>query len=227
MKKTTINFLETQATVHVDDENPGLIDKTWMAGNFYECSRNNLLSYLYAAHRDRLKDSIIIDGGANIGNHSLFFAKVLKAKKVFAFEPDAAVFARLKQNIKSNRMGKRIFPYQEALWDSQTDTGRITDSTFHLHPSGNVVATTIDALMEKSRHKVGYIKLDIEGGEIKALFGAIEVLKKDKPIVSVECFDAASYNEVADLLINNYGYKVLKAHGKPIALNATPTYFFY
>lgn len=43
------------------------------------------------------KESIVFDAGANIGNHTLYWAKKTRVKKVYAFEPVEDTFEILKK----------------------------------------------------------------------------------------------------------------------------------
>ena len=74
----------------------------------------NLIKYLN-------QNDIILDVGANIGNHSLFFAKYMNCNKIFSFEPyhqNIELFKRNLSNFKdkcvlfetalSNKDGKMV-----------------------------------------------------------------------------------------------------------------------
>ena len=60
-----------------------------------------------------------IDGGANIGWHTVVAAKRVGGQGlVMAFEPDAENFALLKENIRRNRISDQVHMFQKALTDS-------------------------------------------------------------------------------------------------------------
>ena len=61
----------------------------------FEDSELNLIEKLF---KGRLDKGVILDIGANIGNHTLAFSKI--SKKVYAFEPNIFVFELLKINTK-------------------------------------------------------------------------------------------------------------------------------
>ena len=48
------------------------------------------------------KTGIVFDVGANVGLLTLPFSKM--SKHVYAFEPDAEIFAKLQHNVKINRV---------------------------------------------------------------------------------------------------------------------------
>ena len=119
---------------------------------------------------------IILDGGANVGYSSLFFAHQFPEALIIAIEPEAENFRLLVQNT----MGyKNIRPVQKALWprvthlaientSGQPDAWRVRES-----PSADdstIPTTTINDLLEETRiGQLDLLKLDIEGSE-KELF---------------------------------------------------------
>lgn len=50
----------------------------------------NELSLIQKLFTETLKDKVVLDIGANIGNHAIALSKI--AKKVYAFEPNPVVF---------------------------------------------------------------------------------------------------------------------------------------
>lgn len=58
---------------------------------------------------------VIIDVGANIGNHSLFFGNVCNAKRVYAFEPIESTYKVLERNVDINDLNDVIKTYNIAL----------------------------------------------------------------------------------------------------------------
>ena len=83
--------------------------------------------------------------------------------------------------------------------------------------SANIISiTTLDAfLSDKGIEKVDLVKLDIEGSELNALKGGIDMLKRHKPALIVEVGEdtchAAGY-EMDDLVsfVRNLGYSAYK-----------------
>jgi len=67
-----------------------------LRGQFYEFAELEKLS------RAVPKGSVIVDIGANIGNHSLFFALFLEASKIIPFEPNKEVYDILISNLIVN-----------------------------------------------------------------------------------------------------------------------------
>lgn len=162
---------------------------------------------------------IVLDVGAHIGNHTLFFAKVLGAK-VIAFEPYPETFTQLKANLRSNYISETVLPWQAAAgnrdaWiymnlDTPNNTGMAK-----VDLNGSVEARMV-RLDDVVKQKVGLIKIDVEGGEMDVLRGAGRILSIDRPILYVE---TAQFAEVAAVLAQ-YGYEPFGVYAK------TPTYGF-
>lgn len=67
-----------------------------LAHNFYEAHQMTAVRPFIPT------GAVIVDAGANIGNHTLFFAKVCGAAEVHAFEPLRTIFAVLERNVALN-----------------------------------------------------------------------------------------------------------------------------
>jgi hypothetical protein len=71
------------------------------SNNFFE------IDVLERCRRYIPQGATIIDAGANIGNHAVYFAKLCGAKKIIAFEPLRQTFKILERNIQLNAPLKR------------------------------------------------------------------------------------------------------------------------
>jgi FkbM family methyltransferase len=137
---------------------------------------------------------IIIDAGANIGVHTLCFARIAgMTGAVFAFEPQRIVFQELAANMALNsilnvncihaalgeREGSIVIPsldYEKEANFGGLALGNFTDGE-------DVRLTTIDSLRLKQVH---FIKIDVEGMEKDVLLGAAATIRRSKPILYVE-----------------------------------------
>jgi hypothetical protein len=111
--RTCVNLLGQRITVFQNDH---VGDKIATKG-LYEKENLELLLHLM----QHLQSPVVLDVGANIGNHTLAFAT--KAAHVYAFEPIPIIFALLKQNVKQNNLSN-VTLQQLALSD-QNDTAII------------------------------------------------------------------------------------------------------
>jgi FkbM family methyltransferase len=136
----------------------------------------------------------VVDVGANIGTHTLAFAKVVGARGVVhAFEPQRIVFQTLCANLSLNRV-HNVRAYHAAVGaDSGSacvpapDYGRPGNfGGVRLNSSRNgemVPMLTIDRLHLKQCH---VIKIDVEGMESEILKGARQALERFRPVLYVE-----------------------------------------
>ncbi len=119
---------------------------------------------------------VILDGGANVGYASLFFARQFPEATVIAVEPEAENFRLLRHNTAGY---PNIRPVQKALWPRRThltienvagqpDAFRVKESV--TGGAGTIPTCTIDELMrEAGADRIDLLKLDVEGAE-KELF---------------------------------------------------------
>jgi len=117
----------------------------------------------------------IVDGGANIGMASIYFARKYPKAKIFAIEPDPSNFALLVNNVRPYR---GVLPIHAALWNRDGEirvrepdpaTGAYGEWGYVTREGGSgakVRAVTMRRLMEEMHiPAVDLAKLDIEGAE--------------------------------------------------------------
>jgi FkbM family methyltransferase len=146
----------------------------------------------------------VFDVGANIGCHTLRFAKLVSSKgKVFAFEPMSWAFSKLKRNLELNHfdnvtierlaLGNKIQDSQsvEFACSWPLDRGAKTSESEHLHlgqAMRDIVSfTSIDEYVRVNGiNNIDLIKLDVDGYEFQILQGAKNVLYVFKPLLLIE-----------------------------------------
>jgi FkbM family methyltransferase len=158
------------------------------------------------------KDDIVIDVGANIGNHSIYFSGISQAC-VYSVEPVHINFVHLVTNAAINRLTTTIYPINIALGNDfeeiklqssiENNNGSFrrvfTTSTANSAESYTVKADWL--FIEKYKlNTVKIIKVDIEGMELDFLKGAIRLITRDLPMLAIECHSAAYYEEISDFL---------------------------
>jgi len=141
-----------------------------------------------------------IDAGVLFGDTSLWFAYQAGSEGLvysFEFVPD---FVKcIKSNFSLNpEYSKKISLHQYALWDTsgdvfdfEEDGGRTHVQTKSVSKSNQAKASkprtiTIDDFVEKyGVKKLDFIKMDIEGAEVKALRGAVRTLNRFRPKLAI------------------------------------------
>lgn len=150
----------------------------------------------------------ILDIGANIGAHTLGLAKRVGDRgQVIAFEPTQYAYSKLLNNISLNPdLVDRIVPeqimlgredianYQAAVYSSWTIVG---DAERHPKHLGELKTTDgcslrqLDSyLAERGNPKIHLVKMDVDGYECEVLYGAAQMLERDRPVI---CFELAPY----------------------------------
>lgn len=179
----------------------------------------------------------VFDIGANIGAHTLPIArKVGAGGRVFAFEPTAFAFGKLKKNLSLNPdLQARVEACQTMLTD---DPGAAVREEIYSswplrageghHPKhqGQLTATsgastdTIDSFVERNRiARLDLIKIDVDGDEYPVLHGGIETLRRLRPTILLELApwvheeQGNSFAAMIDLL-NELGYTLEKVGSK-------------
>lgn len=146
---------------------------------------------------------IVIDVGAHIGLYTLRAARDVGAKgKVIAVEPDPQSFLILKENIATNHL-ENVIVVNAALSDTsgQKPFYAATDpslSGFQLQPEArirevkNIRTMTLDELLQGSGvTRVDWMKIDVEGAELKVLEGGKRFLQNAKNLkIIVESSDS-------------------------------------
>ena len=138
--------------------------------------------------------SVIIDAGACVGNHTIWFASQIPGAKVIAFEPMKSTFSVLSSNIELNNL-TNVELRNEALGDAcgcgrlrafETDRKNIGGTCFErCHEETDYKVVTIDSL---ALDKLDFIKIDVEGMQLPLLQGAVNTIDKLHPSILIELF---------------------------------------
>ena len=138
--------------------------------------------------------NVVLDIGANIGTHTLSFAKFVQSEGfVFAFEPQRIAFEFLCANVLLNNL-VNVFPLNAAVSDSMgeimvpvinpmsvSNTGAFKISGYSMGDS--VRQLTIDSL---TLARCNLIKIDVEGMENNVIAGARKTILQHRPALFVE-----------------------------------------
>ncbi|WP_087000798.1 FkbM family methyltransferase [Rhizobium sullae] len=162
------------------------------AGEFYEEIELRKISALVGG------DRVILDIGANIGNHALYFSKMMQAKQVYVVEPNDYAIAALKANIALNNISNINCKFLGlALSDrvgcgtmSQQYTGNLGSAQFQYLGFGNVPSLPGDLIFENLDFSL--IKIDVEGMELRVLAGLQRTIERCRPWIFVEMHDKLS-----------------------------------
>ncbi|MGH1387699.1 FkbM family methyltransferase [Kordia sp.] len=170
------------------------------------------------------KDDVVIDAGANHAYLSIYYGKkVGSAGKVFAFEPDKINVAEMEANIALNAGVENIQIQEELIWNENTkleffEAGTVSSSIHYKPENAKAIlkdAITIDSFQKREQlERLDFVKMDIEGAEIEAMDGLVEVLEKFKPNFAIASYhwvnEEQTYKKVeAFFKEKNYPYKTV------------------
>jgi FkbM family methyltransferase len=167
-------------------------------------------------------NAVIFDIGANVGTFLYQFENKLKHQNIYAFEPNKKLNIRL----------KRLFPSMNissvALSDENTTAefkvpiikGKMVASRGTLNTSykekdeENSYTETVEVVKlddwakSKNIQKIDFIKIDVEGNEMKTLFGGKETIQKFRPTLMVEMeqrhHEQPIWNEISE--VESWGF---------------------
>ncbi len=205
----------------------------------YDPGEVGTLKYLLKLARKHNGDGVVaLDGGANIGVHSVEWARLMKEwGSVLAIEAQERIFYALAGNLTLQNCfnaravlgaigdicGNLSFPepdytkpgsfgsFELRPGSSPEFLGQPVDYT---RPTLTVRQFTLDSL---ELPRVDLIKLDLEGMEQAALDGADETIKRCKPVMCVEIIKSDKAAIIAWL--KNRGYRLLELGMNVIAVH--------
>ena len=132
---------------------------------------------------------IVLDIGANIGNHSVYLAA--HNIKVLSFEPNPKLCKIIKENIKINHFENKIKLFECGISDTNhkanlSKENRTNYGSMSLikNNQGEIECKSIDSF--NFEEKISLIKIDVEGMELSVLKGAKQTLIKNKPTLYLE-----------------------------------------
>ena len=150
--------------------------------------------------KQKILENDIIDAGAYIGDSALVLSPYTKGK-IHSFEPEMRNFKKLKKTIDANSL-KNVIPVKCGLGsevcekdffvsDFDVTSSYNDDCIWSKEKSDNrehVAITTIDKYVEENNIKIGLIKTDVERFEQELLKGAINTIKRDKPVLMISIY---------------------------------------
>jgi len=154
------------------------------------------------------KGHVVLDIGANVGAHTVFFGKKVGLKgEVHAFEPQRILYQMMCGNMSLNNI-VRAYTYNAAVgahngsvrvpqitpWETY-NYGRLNVED---HDIGDPVELmTVDSLNLPHVH---FIKIDVEGMEEQVLQGAAQTIAQTRPVIYTENNPGPRANAVIRLL---------------------------
>lgn len=165
--------------------------------------------------------STVIDVGAHSGYFTICLSEAVGTSgKVYAFEASPVIYSELRETVDSNGLAN-VVAINKAVSD------KVGHINFYLAPNwkseissmrpGEGESTVIDAVALDNAipdaQTVSFVKIDVEGAEMKVLKGMTEIIQRDHPAMVIEISDpwlkelGSSSAEVFAFL-RLHGYKI-------------------
>lgn len=220
--------MEAESVVRISDS--GFEYSIYLPDNGVDYIQTYIFNQKLPYERDMLVDmcarlqegDIVLDVGANVGNHTLYLAGIGQAR-VLAFEPNQHLADAICQSVALNHFQDRI----QVNIVGVGERGGVAAFDKEVPDNLGAQALTLGegpieivALDEQQIDRpVRMIKIDVEGMELPVLKGAETIIRRDSPIIYIECADEDSFQGIVNFL-GAFGYYFWAT------FNATPTHLF-
>jgi FkbM family methyltransferase len=174
--------------------------------SFYE------LPFLEAIGELLPAETVAFDIGAHIGNHTVYFAKIL-GWKVFAFEPNPDAFEKLTANVEANGIVDRVTCFPVALANAPgtvrmartepSDAGTVAVVMGDGRPPGDYVeaeAATLDSFGHLAGLGPTLLKIDVEGYERSVIEGGSDLINRVAPHLTTEVQSVPEFETLMEVL---------------------------
>lgn len=127
------------------------------------------------------------DVGGHIGYDAIVLAKLTTGGRIVSFESDTGSCRMIEQSAHANGRVGTLISVENVYVDSRTDRGarRLSLDDFAYGPNG---------------FRPDFVKIDVEGGEVAVLSGAVRLLSERQPHLIVETHSPALERECVRLL---------------------------
>lgn len=200
-------------------DNPSdVIQGHHIEGRFYEMDELLFMS-------EYINDGdVILDIGANVGNHAIYFSKNTKASKIIVIEPIDKAYKVLLANVALN------YAHNVDLNYIGFALGHVSTIGYPWMPTGknNLGGTRLSAEPIPEEHietfppvkifrgddffaneKIDFIKMDVETMEIFVLEGLQETIRKNRPKIYIEVMQY-NFDEFSAWVEKN-SYEIVKS----------------
>ena len=151
-----------------------------------------------------MNPTLIIDGGANVGDYSVMANQIMPDCKIYAFDPVVPTYAELEENIRLNGF-TNIESYRIGLGDKECELESedpntkgsygcisLLDKIHQIRGDTDFPKTAIyqiRTLDSFNLSDVSLIKIDVEGMELEVIEGALDTINRCSPMLIFEAWN--------------------------------------
>ncbi|MGK3958292.1 FkbM family methyltransferase [Arthrobacter sp. R4] len=186
------------AKIAVSSEHDHITASIKNTGNFYESQFLDALTSILKP------GDLVIDVGANVGNHTLYFSQILGCH-VVAYEPVEEALRCLLHSVELNFADERVEVRPFAVGKTSgrarvhsTNKGNLGATSLMPSIYGDIVLTSLDE--QDFEGKVAFIKIDVEGMDLDVICGAKTLIERDRPFISCEINDEKDVDKLSGIL---------------------------
>ena len=185
---------------------------------------HNGLAFASTKIHEYIKGKDFIDGGAYIGDSALIYHTYYSPKKIYSFEISERTVKRYKSIMAFNCIPEDAYEIVPKGISDKVGVQYIDDDASQgtsICSSGTnmISTTTVDEFSGCQNLHCGFIKLDVEGVGLKALQGAKETIRRDRPVLSISIYhNPEEFFEIKptfERIVENLNYKIEVLHCHP------------
>ena len=180
---------------------------------------------------EKVAQGDIIDAGGYVGDTALLFSP-MTTRKVYVFEASPANYDLVCQTMEMNNL-KNVQAENLALGKERGilplslgergSCNTLVERPGYVYPSKiDVKVVSLDEYVSENDLQVSVIKIDVEGGEQLVLSGALETIRRFKPLLLISIYHTASdFFDIKPMIENlnlGYKFKVYKPVNNAIAI---------
>ncbi len=154
------------------------------------------LRFCSDAIQEYIRGKVFIDAGAYVGDSSLILMKYLPSV-IYAFDISKKNEKLFAENISKNVSDVSLIQFYAVGLGKNNCQQFVSDVQFTSMTVANtngeyaVDFVTLDYFMSNNNNKIGFVKADLEGGGWDFVQGMAEVLKRDRPVLSLSIYHTA------------------------------------
>ena len=142
--------------------------------------------------KDYIKGKDFIDGGAYVGDSAMVLLQY-NPKKIYSFEFSNINIQEFENNIKLNNLDKNKIEIVKMAINDKKGGFLIEDNLKQrnsIYSKGNIIveSTDLDSFSENNGLNIGFVKLDIEGAGYNGLIGMRNIIRNNRPVITIAIY---------------------------------------